>query len=362
MLEREVIFGGANKLRAEIEGALEIIDAEAYFVLAGCTAGIIGDDIASIAREYSSRGLPVYPVATPGFVGNSLLGYETVFQTFLDEIVEAGLPRQPDLVNLLGIVPYHDPYWTGTLEELARILRRLGLRTHTFFTDNQGIKEIRASSAAALNIIISPWLLKSAAEQYTERFGIPCVRFPGLPIGVTETTRLVRQVAAALNLDQTAVEKVIHEEEAYVYHFMESIIGALSWKQFAVVGDAGTAVGMTRFLANDYSFSPVVTIVTDPLYREEDKQRVTREITGLEYAPPPALFFEPDHYRIMQKLREYDNITLLVGSSLEQEIALERDIQYHVMSYPISDRLVLNRTYSGYRGSLTLVEDLFNNL
>ena len=64
----------------------------------------------------------------------------------------------------------------------------------------------------------------------------------------------------------------------------------------------------------------------------------------------------------MRKLREYDNITLLVGSSLEQEIALERDIQCHVMSFPISDRLVLNRTYSGYRGSLTLVEDLFNNL
>jgi nitrogenase molybdenum-iron protein beta chain len=155
---------------------------------------------------------------------------------------------------------------------------------------------------------------------------------------------------------------VIHEEEAYVYHFMESIIGGLSWKQFAVVGDAATAVGMTRFLANDYSFTPVLTIVTDPMYREEDKQRITDEITNLEYARPPELVFEPDHYRIMQKLREHDEITLLVGSSLEEEIALERGIQCHVMAFPVSDRLVLNRTYSGYRGCLTLVEDLFNNL
>jgi nitrogenase molybdenum-iron protein beta chain len=362
MLDREVVFGGADKLRDEIEGALEIIDAEAYFVLTGCTAGIIGDDVSSITREYSSRGLPVYPVTTPGFMGNSLLGYETVFQTFLDEIVEKGLPHQPDLVNLLGIVPYHDPHWAGTLEELARIFGRLGLRTHTFFTENQGIKEIRESSAAALNIIVSPWLLKSASEQYAERFGVPFIRFPGLPVGATETTKLVRQAAAALNLDKGKVETVIREEEAYVYHFMESIIGALSWKQFAVVGDAATAVGMTRFLANDYSFNPVLTIVTDPLFRKEDKQRITDQITNLEYARPPDLFFEPDHHRIMRKLREYDNITLLVGSSLEQEIALERDIQCHVMSFPISDRLVLNRTYSGYRGTLTLVEDLFNNL
>ncbi|MDR2808621.1 MAG: nitrogenase molybdenum-iron protein, alpha and beta chain [Spirochaetaceae bacterium] len=362
MLEREVIFGGADKLRDEIEGALEIIDAEAYFVLTGCTAGIIGDDLSSITREYSNRGLPVYPITTPGFAGNSLLGYEVVFQTFLDEIVEEKLPRQPDVVNLLGIIPYHDPHWTGTLEELTRIFRRLGLRVNTFFTEDQGMKEIRNSSSAALNIIVNPWLLKGVALQYEKRFNVPFLRFPGLPIGVTETTRLVKQTAEFLGLDKSKVEKVIHEEESYVYHFMESIIGGLSWKQFAVVGDAATAVGMTRFLANDYSFTPVLTIVTDPIYREEDRQRITDQITDLEYARPPALFFESDHYQIMQKLREYDQITLLVGSSLEQEIAIERNIQCHVMSFPVSDRLVLNRTYSGYRGCLTLVEDLFNNL
>jgi nitrogenase molybdenum-iron protein beta chain len=362
MLEREVIFGGTDKLRDEIEGVLEVIDADAYFVLTGCTAGIIGDDVIGITREFSSRGLPVYPIITPGFMGNSLLGYETIFQTLLDEIVEKELPLQPNLVNLLGIVPYHDPHWTGTLEELARIFRRLGLRVNTFFTENQGLKEIRNSSAAALNIIISPWLLKGFAEQYEERFGVPYIRFPGLPIGVTETTRLVRKAAGILGLDKDKVEGVIHEEEAYVYRFMESIIGGLSWKQFAVVGDAATAVGMTRFLANDYSFTPVVTIVTDSPYREEDRQRITDQIMNLEYARPPDLLFESDHYRIMQKLREYDQITLLVGSSLEQEIALEWGIQCHVMAFPVSDRLVLNRTYSGYRGCLTLVEDLFNNL
>jgi nitrogenase molybdenum-iron protein beta chain len=362
MLEREVIFGGADKLRDEIDGALEIIDAEAYFVLTGCTAGIIGDDVAGITREYSSRGLPVYPIITPGFAGDSLLGYESVFQTFLDSIVADGLPRRGNLVNIMGIIPYHDPHWAGTLEELSRIFGRLGLEVNTFFTGNQGIPEVRASSSAALNIIVNPWLLKNAAEQYETRFGVPYIRFPGLPIGVTDTSRLVRQTAEALGLDKGMVETVIAEEEAYVYHFLESIIGGLSWRQFAVVGESAVAVGMTRFLANDYSFSPVLTIVTDPIYREEDRGRIADQITNLEYARPPQLVFEADHYRIMEKLREYDNITLLVGSSLEQEIALERNIQCHVMSFPVSDRLVLNRTYCGYRGSLTLVEDLYNNL
>jgi nitrogenase molybdenum-iron protein beta chain len=362
MLEREVVFGGAQKLRDEIDGALEIIDAEAYFILTGCTAGIIGVDIKSIAKEYLDKGHKVYPITTPGFAGDSLLGYETAFQALIDYIVEPGLPKQKDLVNIMGIIPYHDPYWVGNLEELTRIFRKLGLRVNTFFTENQGLENVRTSSAAALNIIINPWLLKSAAEQYEQKFGVPSLRFPGLPIGATETTKLIRLVAGVLGLDKTLVDKVVAEEEGYVYHFYEAIIGGLSWKQFAVVGDASTAVGMTRFLANDYSFTPVVTIVTDSIFREEDKQRITERITNLEYARPPDIIFEQDQYRIAKKLREYNNITLLVGSTLEMEVALERNIQLQVMSFPVSDKLVLNRTYIGYKGALTLVEDLFNNL
>jgi nitrogenase molybdenum-iron protein beta chain len=362
MLEREVVFGGIDKLRGAIDGSLEIIDADAYFVLNGCTSGIIGDDSEALVKEYQARGLPVYNIKTPGFAGDSLLGYEAAFQSFLDEIVEYPARREKDLVNILGIVPYHDPYWFGTLEELARILRRLGLRVHTFFTEDQGIAEIKKSSSAALNIIVNPWLLKSAAKQYEEKFGVPHIRLDGLPIGATDTTRFVRQVAKALSLDETVTEKTIHDEEAYVYHLLETIIGALSWKKFAVVADASIAVGMTRFLANDYSFTPVLAIVTDPVFRGSDKERVEAALKNLEHTKKPEVFFIQDHYEIMNKLREYDDITLLAGSSLEREAAAEKGIQILVSSFPVSDLLILNKTYAGYRGSLTLVEDLFTDL
>jgi nitrogenase molybdenum-iron protein beta chain len=82
MMEREVVFGGEQKLRDEIDGSLEIIDADAYFVLTGCTAGIIGDDVAAITSGYRKNGFPVYPIETPGFAGDTLLGYETAFDSF----------------------------------------------------------------------------------------------------------------------------------------------------------------------------------------------------------------------------------------------------------------------------------------
>lgn len=362
MLEREVVFGGVDKLRTTIQGAVDIIDAEVFFVLTGCTAGIIGDDIESITEEFQDEGYRVYPIDTPGFAGDSNLGYEVAWNALIKNIVKKGLPKQDNLVNLFGIIPYHDPYWAGDLEELSRILTRLGLQVNTFYTGHQGIKEVENSSAAALNIIVNPWLFKGPAETYEREFGVPYLRFAGMPIGATDTTDFVRQVAAAMNLDQDLVERVIAEEEDYVYSFLEQSIGQLSWKRFAVVGDANMAVGITRYLANDYSFTPLLTIVTDPMFRPADKERIESRIKDLEYAKAPEVLFLTDQYEVTKALEDNEEITLLVGSSNEREIGMRKDIQCCVVSFPILDRLIFNRTYAGYRGSLTLIEDLYDNL
>lgn len=368
MLEKEVVFGGVNKLRTTIEGAVEIIDADAYFVLTGCTAGIIGDDIASVTDEFVQKGYRVYAIDTPGFAGDSLLGYETVWNTFIDRLILPPRPaaesgRTKPLVNVFGIVPYHDPYWSGTLEELDRILSRLGLEVNTFFTKHQGIDVIERCSEASLNIIVNPWLFKGPAEKFEKKFGVPSLRFPFVPTGASDTTRFVREVAAALSLDSALVEQVIHEEEDYVYSYLAQSIGALSWKRFAVAGDASSVIGITRYLANDYSFSPVLAVITETIFRPEDKERIVAQIQELEYAAPPKIVFASDQWEINQAIRnEPEEITLLVGSTNEKEVALEKGIQFLNATFPLNDRLVFNRTYAGYRGSLTFTEDLYDNL
>ncbi|HBR05333.1 MAG TPA: hypothetical protein DEO62_03555 [Lachnospiraceae bacterium] len=44
----------------------------------GCTAGIIGDDVVSVANEFSSKGHEVYAIDTPGFADDSNLGYVNI--------------------------------------------------------------------------------------------------------------------------------------------------------------------------------------------------------------------------------------------------------------------------------------------
>lgn len=363
MLEREVVFGGVGKLQSTIQGAVDIIDADAYFVLTGCTAGIIGDDIVSVTDEFQRDGIPVYPIETPGFAGDSNLGYEVVWNTMIDQVIEKDVPKDDKLVNIFGIVPYHDPFWSGNLEEIERILSRLGLKVNTFFTGHQRMDTIRKCSGAALNIIVNPWLFKGPAKKFEEKFGVPSIRVPGLPVGATDTTRFVRQVAEALALDKECVESVIAQEEDYVYHYLAQSIGVVSWKRFAVVADANNAVGFTRYLANDFSFTPVLVIVSEPVFREEDKQRIIEQISDMEYAKPPKVIFTADQYEINEAiLKEEEDITLLLGSSNEREVGLRKDVQFITAAFPMNERLVFNRTYAGYRGSLTLTEDLYDNL
>lgn len=362
MLEKEVVFGGAKKLKTTIQGAIDIIDADAYFVLTGCTAGIIGDDIVSVTNEFVDQGYPVYPIETPGFAGDSNLGYEIIWNTLIDQVIEKDVKKDEKLVNIFGIVPYHDPFWSGSLEEIDRILSKLGLKVNTFFTKHQNIEDIKNCSAAALNIIVNPWLFKGPAKKFEDKFGVKSIRIPGLFVGATDTTAFVRAVAEALELDQTIVEKVIAEEEDYVYRYLGQAIGVVSWKRFAVVADANNAVGFTRYLANDYSFTPVLVIISESIFRQEDKERIISKIQDLEYATPPKVLFLTDQYEINKAIREEENeITLLVGSSNEREIALEKDIQFILGAFPMNERLIFNRTYAGYRGSLTFTEDIYDN-
>ena len=115
-------------------------------------------------------------------------------------------------------------------------------------------------------------------------------------------------------------------------------------------------------LANDYSFTPVLVIVSEPIFRQEDKDRIVKEIQDLEYAQPPKVLFLTDQYEINKAIREEEKeITLLVGSSNEREIALEKEIQFILGAFPVNERLIFNRTYAGYRGSLTFTEDIYDN-
>ncbi len=360
MLEKNVVFGGVNRLRDEINGALELIDAEMFYILTGCAADIIGDNTTDLAEEYKDAGVPMVFLETGGFKGNNLIGHQLVMESFANKVADKEFEKDEKMVNILGIVPGHELTWAGNLDEITRLLEKLGLKVNTFFVPGQGVASIRRSSSAALNIILSPWLCKGAEKAYADNFGIPSYRYPGTPIGPTATGEFLRGVGEAMRLDKELVEKVITEEEIRVYAYLEAAARNITRHHIGVVGDTNTALAATRFLTNDYNQIPRVVIITDDVVKKADKEAILAEFDKLEIAVKPEVVFEGDQFRIREKLKSYD-LTMILGSTYEKETAGELGIAQATISMPSTDRVVLNHKYAGYEGCITLVEDTYYN-
>ena len=48
--ERDVVFGGVEKLRKIITNTYKVLDTDLQVVMTGCTGGIVGDDIESVVQ------------------------------------------------------------------------------------------------------------------------------------------------------------------------------------------------------------------------------------------------------------------------------------------------------------------------
>ena len=360
LVEEHVIFGGENKLRNLIASTIELMHGDFFTVISGCVPSLIGDDVAAVVKEFSAK-VPIISVDAPGFGGNSYLGYELFFKAVIDQLLTER-PLQAGLVNIFGVVPYQHLFWKGELATIKQLFAKAGLEANIILTEFDGLEKLKKIPAAQLNLVLSPWNGHEIAAALQERFGTPFVTFPGVPVGPKETSRLLNLVAEALGGAEERIAQVIAAEERHAYRFTEylgdGLILGLPHAYFAVAADSGTAIQMTKYLANEVGYIPDIVILTDNP-PEEKRTGIIVELTGrLETVLKPEIYFEIDAHLIREKLKGRSFLFLL-SSSLEKNIAGEEyGAMHHSVAFPSYDRLILDRNYAGYRGGLALMEDL----
>ena len=258
--EKEVVFGGSNKLRSTIENALKVIDADLFVVLSGCTGEIIGDDIEEVTSNFEGSEKPVIWAKTPGFKGNNYVGHDwilkSIFQQYLENVVSTGSTtgaKEKGLVNLFVAPPQQDPYWLGNLREIESLLTAIGLKPNTIFGFGRGLDNLKKIPNAEFTILVSPWAGLDSAKYLQSRFGIPLLQYPVLPIGASETTKFLRVVQDFTGIDKGLVERVIAEKEAEFYYYIERFADTLLetrilGKRFTVVSDSEYTIAVTKFL------------------------------------------------------------------------------------------------------------------
>ena len=360
LVEEHVIFGGESKLRNLIKSTIELVKGDLFAVVSGCVPSLIGDDTNAIVREFDGKASVIH-IKAPGFAGTSYDGYELFFEAVTDQFLQAR-PVEKKTINILGVVPFQHLFWKGTLPVLKATFAKLGVDANILFTEFGGVENLRRLPSAELNLVLSPWNGHRAAGKLEEKFGTPWYAYPAVPVGPKQTTRLVREVAKRLSLDQALVDRVIAHEEHHAYRFAEyfgdGLILGLPHAYFAVVADTPTAIGVTLYLTNEIAYIPDIVILADNP-PEAARPAIVHELTdGIDVANKPEIVFEADSHKIRQKLKNR-NFLFLLASSLEKITAGEEyGAMHHSIAFPSYDRLVLDRTYAGYRGGLALAEEL----
>jgi nitrogenase molybdenum-iron protein beta chain len=369
--ENEVVFGGLDRLREEIKHSLAVMDGDLYFVLTGCVPEVIGDDAESLVGEFAGAGAPVVFASGAGFKGDSYFGYEQVLKTLFRRVVKPGAARSDDLVNVWGVPPFQDAFWKGNLTGVKELLELLGFRANLFFGPESDLAAVKNAAGARLNVVLSDVYGIEAAVLFKELHGVDFVIAP-LPFGAAASERFLQTTGRALGRTGRQLKSVIEKAGRRHYEYLESIIDVFNdmeaQRHALVVGDANYAPALTDFLAEDLGWLPELVVITDNL-SEEAQGRLERRRKGAAWQPARLLFeagsaalaeaaravFQPPQ---KGKYHQSGQPLFVAGSSLDRALAGELGAGHLSLSFPVANRAVLSRGYTGYSGGLRLTEDI----
>lgn len=371
--EADIVYGGEDKLRTVIDGAFQVIDADLYVVLTGCTSDIVGDDVGRVTSEYQEQGRPIVFAETGGFKSNNYVSHEAVVNAIIDQYVDVhnkGGKKQDGLVNVFASVPYQDPYWNGNLEEIKRVLEGIGLKVNILFgNESGGVEEWKTIPDAQFNILINSWAGLGIVKHLEEKYSTPYVHFPYLPIGGIETTKFLREVVKFGKLDNEKADAFIKKEEEKYYSFIERTADFMLEfrygipRRFYTILDASYSIGFSKFLLNELGILPAKQFVIDDT-PEEFREAITQQFSNISDLRSTEVSFSIDGGTIQQEIREQPqkNRALIVGSGWERDLAADIKADLLIVSAPVSYRLVLNCGYAGYNGGLRVIEDIYDRV
>jgi nitrogenase molybdenum-iron protein beta chain len=378
--EKEVVFGGIDRLRDVVSNTYKVLDTDLQVILTGCTSGIVGDDVDALAEEFREAGKPVVAVETAGFKCNNYEAHSLVVNAIADQYVDLYIDEnerrsERNTVNVFASLPYQDPFWKGNLGEYKRLLEGLGLKAHILFGPlSGGVGEWRRVPRANFNVLVSPWHGLPIAEHFESKYGQPYAWFPHIPIGANQTEKFLRQVLDfalenGADIDPIAAEKFIGRESRAYYEEIDNLATFLLEFRYGlpnhahILHDAGYVVALSKFLLHEVGIVPKEQFVTDNT-PEKFKERIRAELASTSDKREIPITFEPDAGLAQEAIRKlkHSGRGIIIGSGWDKELAKEKDYDFLPASLPSPYRLVLTTNYAGFSGGLRVIEDIYNTV
>jgi nitrogenase molybdenum-iron protein beta chain len=388
--EREIIFGGEDRLEEQIRTTMEIMDGDLYVVISGCQVEMIGDDISGVVGNMAGNGgnagnngcnnaglcENVLAVQTPSFKGNSQHGYDLLFEKLVRSFIPKQKSKKEKTVNVFGIIPGNDVFYKGNLKEIKRVLALIGVEANTFIGEAETLENFRNAGSAALNIVLSDVYAPLTAEAFADVHGIPFIR-EQMPVGFFQTERFLRNIGKALSVDTKTINAALRREEEIYFDYFERIADTyndIDLQRYGIIAaDANYAPALANFISDELGWIPHLAMITDTLTGEE-METLKKRFKNYASALEPKVYFNTGAQALRHYLADswernrnhqyYEALppAVLFGSVYERDFAEELGCPLLAISFPVSNRVVFNKTYAGFNGGLALAEDSFSLL
>ncbi len=171
--ERDVIFGGEQKLYQALVELIDRHSPKAAFVYSTCIVGLIGDDLEAVCKRVSAeKSIPVLPVQSEGFKGNKRAGYAAACKA-MGRLVGTGDTSSISKysINILG-----DFNLAGEIWLVREYFAKMGIEVVANITGDGRVADIQRAHGAALNVVQCSGATMDLARMMEERYGIPNLR------------------------------------------------------------------------------------------------------------------------------------------------------------------------------------------
>lgn len=346
--DKAMVFGGEERIATAIKATWEYLKPPLIAILNSSVPAMMGDDIGGIATSMKGEvPAEILTLSTAGYEGPDWIGYEEA----LNELVQFMKPSGSDgKVNIIGFKD-DEPRALSDLFEMERMLNAHGVEINVVLTCCS-FEELKKAPGASLNVVLGGDGLR-CAQTMKEKFGIPYVSTP-YPFGLDNTKKFLAEICE--NLGRTINHEFIHEEQKRVKEGIEKIYFHLQGiydLPVAIIGESSRAFDLANFLNDELGFNVKILTVTSRNY-------LTPKSEAGVYSN--KLLVEPDKFEMDRKIKS-SGIELIFGSTMERELAYELDVPLVRFSFPVIDEVSISDSpYAGFKGVLSLVEDVVNSV
>ncbi|RJQ47720.1 MAG: nitrogenase iron-molybdenum cofactor biosynthesis protein NifE [Gaiellales bacterium] len=343
--EKDVIFGGEDKLYRALTELIEAHRPRGAFVYATCIAGVIGDDIKAVcARVEKENGLPVIPVQSEGFKGNKNAGYKAACHALFNLVSRGGRrDARPLSMNILG-----DFNLAGELWMVREYFERMGLEVVANISGDSRVEQVMRAGEAALNVVQCSGSMMHLARMMERAYGIPHLRvsYVGLDDMAGSLTRVADFFGDGKISARTRelIEGELQALEPELARYRRRLAGRVA---AVYVGGAFKAVSLIRAFR---SLDMQVAVVGSQTGKESDYDEIRAA------ADPGTVIVDDANPLELAQLMQSRGVDIFVGGVKERPVAYKLGVAFCDHNHE------RKRPLEGFAGMLNFAREVHDSI